>query len=137
MFSKLFNRLPLFVSALALVVFISCKDEKSDRSATETSETPAHTINNAQNNSSNNSGDVALNPAHGQPGHRCDIPVGQPLDSGSSSADSPVINATPKSPVINNTGNVPVNNNTATGDVNPPHGQPGHKCEIPVGAPLN
>jgi hypothetical protein len=22
-----------------------------------------------------------MNPAHGQPGHRCDIPVGQPLNS--------------------------------------------------------
>ena len=25
---------------------------------------------------------------------------------------------------------------TAPG-MNPPHGQPGHRCEIPVGAPLN
>jgi len=24
---------------------------------------------------------VALNPAHGQPGHRCDIAVGAPLNS--------------------------------------------------------
>lgn len=132
MFSKLFNRLPLFVSSLALVFFISCKDEKTDKSATETSETPAQTI----NNTTNNNGDVALNPAHGQPGHRCDIPVGQPLNSASSS-DSPVINATPSSPVINNSGSVPVNNNTTTGNVNPAHGQPGHKCEIPVGAPLD
>ena len=132
MFSKLFKSLPLFVSALALVVFISCKDEKKDESATETSETPAQTI----NNTTNNNGDVALNPAHGQPGHRCDIPVGQPLTSGSSS-NSPVINATPSSPVINNSGSVPVNNNTTTGSVNPPHGQPGHNCDIPVGAPLN
>ncbi len=137
MFSKLFKSLPLFVSALALVVFISCKDEKKDQSATETSETPAQTTNSAQNNTSNNNGDVALNPAHGQPGHRCDIPVGQPLNSGSSSADSPVINSTQSSPVINNNGNVPVNNNTTSGNVNPPHGQPGHNCDIPVGAPLN
>ncbi len=26
-----------------------------------------------------NSGDIKLNPAHGQPGHRCDIKVGDPL----------------------------------------------------------
>lgn len=54
--------------------------------------------------------EVALNPAHGQPGHRCDIAVGQPL------------NSQPK----------PQNN----AKVNPPHGQPGHRCDLAVGAPL-
>lgn len=135
MFSKLFKSLPLFVSALALVVFISCKDEKKDESATENSETPAETVNSAQNNSTTNNGDVAVNPAHGQPGHRCDIPVGAPLDG---SSKQQTIKTT-QSPVIKNSGSVPVNsNNTSTsGNVNPAHGQPGHRCDIPVGAPLN
>ena len=60
-----------------------------------------------------------LNPAHGQPDHRCDIPVGAPLDS---------------KPVQTNT--QPTVQATAPG-MNPPHGQPNHRCDIAVGAPLN
>lgn len=50
-----------------------------------------------------------LNPPHGQPGHRCDIPVGDPLPTTSA-------------------------NNSVK--INPAHGQPGHRCDIPVGDPL-
>ena len=84
-----------------------------------------------------------MNPPHGQPGHRCDIPVGASLStppkataapptqtlsvnkptSGSQPAETPELLKAP----------VP---ETAPG-MNPPHGQPGHKCEIPVGQPLN
>jgi hypothetical protein len=136
MFSNFFKRFSLIVSTLVLVVFISCKDEKSNKSTSESNDSPAQTITTPGANTSN-SADVAINPPHGQPGHRCDIKVGDPLPSGSSTSNSPVINTTQKSPVINNTGSVPVNNNTSTANLNPPHGQPGHRCEIPVGAPLN
>lgn len=62
---------------------------------------------------------VALNPAHGQPGHRCDIAVGAPLNS---------------APTIK----VPTDSVKAPGNgLNPAHGQPGHRCEIAVGAPLD
>jgi hypothetical protein len=75
---------------------------------------------------------AGLNPAHGQPGHRCDIPVGQPLNS----KPAPVVNqqqtVTPNTTPV--TPNLPVT--TATG-LNPAHGQPGHRCDIPVGQPLN
>lgn len=75
------------------------------------------------------SGDVALNPAHGQPGHDCAIPVGAPLNS--KPASNP--NMTPiQTPVQNQTSTAP----TGSGMVNPPHGQPGHDCAVPVGAPL-
>jgi hypothetical protein len=59
----------------------------------------------------------ALNPAHGQPGHRCDIAVGASLNSAPATTSV----------------------NTATGSqkLNPAHGQPGHRCDIAVGAPLN
>ncbi|SDI60112.1 hypothetical protein [Chryseobacterium jejuense] len=88
-----------------------------------------------------------MNPAHGQPGHRCDIPVGQPLNS------QPT--ATPASQNIsvgaNNTiqidpstaaqAKVAMNNSTqpvkTAPGMNPPHGQPGHRCDIPVGQPLS
>lgn len=70
-----------------------------------------------------------LNPAHGQPGHRCDIAVGAPLNS------APVAPVAVKPPVQQvTTPQAPVK--TAPG-MNPPHGQPGHRCDISVGAPLN
>ncbi|GGD91216.1 hypothetical protein GCM10011312_13770 [Planktosalinus lacus] len=117
-----------------MIVFISCKEDKSEKNAEETTETET-VKNETQNSTPNNNGDVAVNPAHGQPGHRCDIPVGAPLNG---SSKEQTIKST-QSPVIKNSGNVPVNsNNTSTGEnVNPAHGQPGHRCDIPVGAPLD
>jgi len=71
-----------------------------------------------------------INPAHGQPAHRCDLAVGAPLvntDGTPVPAASPQnIQATPALPA-------PV---PAGLKVNPPHGQPGHRCDIQVGAPL-
>lgn len=77
-----------------------------------------------------------MNPAHGQPGHRCDIAVGAPLSSpaGKPAAQpvtTPVQQSVQGAPSILNAPTT----NTAVG-MNPPHGQPGHKCEIPVGSPL-
>ncbi|WP_224490242.1 hypothetical protein [Robertkochia flava] len=65
---------------------------------------------------------AGVNPPHGQPGHRCDIPVG-------SSLDAPVRSTTPAASGLMNT-------NTSTATLNPPHGQPGHRCDLAVGAPL-
>jgi len=75
---------------------------------------------------------TGLNPAHGQPGHDCAIPVGAPLNTKNSS--SPMVNPGSSSPLINSGNPSPVQ--TAPG-MNPAHGQPGHDCTIPVGAPLN
>ena len=90
--------------AAALFAFASCTSDKAadanattntetttaapavNTPATGTSEMPAadpnaqmQTIQPAQQPAA--SGDVAMNPAHGQPNHRCDIPVGAPLNS--------------------------------------------------------
>ncbi|HNQ61034.1 MAG TPA: hypothetical protein PKJ62_01485 [Bacteroidia bacterium] len=102
----------------------------------------------------------ALNPAHGEPGHDCSIAVGAPLNSAKSDAGQ-TIQMT--NPVQNNS--VPAQNNVVpaqgpavinpaspapimatpsnnaspagtSGKVNPPHGEPGHDCAKPVGAPL-
>ncbi len=88
---------------------------------------------------------VKLNPEHGQPGHRCDIPVGAPLNSAPQQqpapAPTPSVQLTPPAqstpaavtpvqsapPSLSQSGNV---------KLNPEHGQPGHRCEIPVGQPL-
>lgn len=77
---------------------------------------------------------AALNPAHGQPGHRCDIPIGSPLNSKSLITSGTSTTAPATNPVTVNSTTKPVA--TAPG-MNPAHGQPGHRCDIPIGSPLN
>ncbi|HSD08565.1 hypothetical protein [Flavobacterium sp.] len=78
---------------------------------------------------------AGVNPAHGQPNHRCDIPVGAPLNSSANGTTTPQPNQVQMQPQIV-TQPVTVKNVTSKG-MNPPHGQPNHRCDIPVGAPLN
>ena len=98
-------------------------------------------------------GSGALNPPHGEPGHRCEINVGAPLNSASATS-SPAAPAAiqvspggPTTPSINMTsGNPspvqsiqvtpPVSSGPTPAGMNPPHGEPGHDCAIPVGSPL-
>lgn len=112
----------------------------------------------------------ALNPAHGEPFHRCDIAVGAPLDGpATQQGDSPIKQSTvPKSffktvqsesaatkatqnaqptpqattTVTPNASQVQPTPQAATSATtpkpknNPAHGQPHHRCDIAVGAPL-
>jgi hypothetical protein len=90
---------------------------------------------------------VVLNPAHGLPGHRCDIPVGSPLPGTPVRTDGGVQNSA-SAPAASNPArlssvseSVPVTPgnitpSASTPRLNPPHGEPGHRCEIPVGSPL-
>lgn len=76
-----------------------------------------------------------MNPPHGQPGHRCDIPVGAPLNS-------PITTKTASTPIVTQPGVTMVSSPTVPATptpkgMNPPHGQAGHRCDIPVGSPLN
>lgn len=109
------------------------------------------------------SSQAGMNPEHGQPGHRCDIPVGAPLDSPPQAQDAGGPQVTPIE--LSPDGSVPQTapaqpggarsimdanggaqqqlapaqapgGGGATAGVNPPHGEPGHDCSIPVGAPL-
>lgn len=83
---------------------------------------------------------AGLNPAHGQPGHRCDITVGAPLNSPVQNTASPQVQSSPvtTTPVIQQqaTGQKAPSIGNSTGKINPPHGQPGHDCAVQVGAPL-
>jgi len=78
------------------------------------------------------SGDA--NPPHGEPGHRCDIPVGAPLSSAPASPGA--ASAAPQIQQVPNPGAAPAGPSAASGKANPAHGQPGHRCDIPVGSPL-
>ncbi|MEO7924887.1 MAG: hypothetical protein ABIR30_14480 [Chitinophagaceae bacterium] len=84
---------------------------------------------------------AGLNPAHGQPGHRCDIAVGAPLDSKPAETKTSLpVNTTPSiqtTPVVIGQPAQPATASKTTAGLNPAHGQPGHRCDISVGAPLD
>jgi hypothetical protein len=119
-----------------------------------------------------NSAEVMLNPPHGEPFHRCDIPVGAPLPSANTNSQvatsqvqtpapqvstsqvqttSPQVSSTPPNPANNpfaptienasrfnpsQTRSTTTANSGTKPHLNPPHGQPFHRCDIPVGSPL-
>lgn len=111
----------LAILALGFFLVISCKDEAN------TEVTPVETEVNPTSTTEGTT--AALNPEHGQPGHRCDIPVGTPLDQAKATNTQQTQTVSP---------NVsPVWTKDAAPAKNPAHGQPGHRCDIPVGADLD
>ena len=93
-----------------------------------------------------------MNPAHGEPGHRCDISVGAPLNSAPTNSTKPAAvngatNITPMSTATQNSSIIPALQNTSisipaktasafSDKINPAHGQPGHDCKVAVGQTL-
>ncbi|MFE3867160.1 hypothetical protein ACFX5E_03615 [Flavobacterium sp. LS2P90] len=84
-----------------------------------------------------------MNPAHGQPGHRCDIAVGAPLNSPVATAKNTLptqqVTSQQSQSVATNpatTVTTPVVTTPTPEGMNPPHGQTNHRCDIAVGAPL-
>lgn len=71
---------------------------------------------------------AAVNPAHGQPNHRCDIPVGASLNLPVQPSLNMQPSVAPPTPKIQG---------AVAGGINPPHGELGHDCSVAVGAPLN
>lgn len=150
------------LSAFLTLGLLSCKDIQKETPATPEAEqqatTPAQEVpaqNETQEETPAKSNETSdnLNPAHGQPGHRCDIPVGAPLDtplhqhdhnaqppsqpqaaaSGANGSGPFLVNDQAKSRLQNQGSST---GTTTSGNVNPPHGQPGHRCDINVGDPL-
>jgi hypothetical protein len=76
-----------------------------------------------------------MNPPHGEPNHRCDIAVGAPLNSKPAPTNAQPVAVNTQQPAVTTT-QVPAQTKTAPG-MNPPHGEPNHRCDIAVGAPLN
>ena len=168
----------LILSALTATLALACNDAPKEESATET--TPMETTvapatesvasDNAMNSGMPDAGQAPasvpvttpasaasgkkLNPPHGEPGHICEIPVGEPLpdnnapggvkvqtpppanlqdpNAGKPSSPAPVSIMNQSAPVAQPAA---APGKTAPG-MNPPHGEPGHDCAIPVGAPL-
>ncbi|WP_192822153.1 hypothetical protein [Rufibacter sp. LB8] len=137
------NSSRLFLVA-SLLVAMGCSEKKNTANgsftptpATFSTNTPAA----AGDTTGGNAGaTAALNPPHGQPGHRCDIQVGAPLNG--SPAQTPaasagtVVSPTPTPVPVAAPTPVPAMPTATAPGMNPPHGQPGHDCSIAVGAPL-
>lgn len=79
---------------------------------------------------------AGVNPAHGQPNHRCDIAVGAPLNTAVSGGVSAQPTALQTTQAAASSQNVTAKTVTPKG-MNPPHGETNHRCDIAVGAPLN
>lgn len=161
----------LFVSLFC----ISCNNETEEETAAPATQAIPNTTSTppgvtAAPTNTTSASTQALNPAHGAPGHRCDIAVGAPLNSPAATTAGTIPNQRPgqMSPLMQ--ANPSANNNVSTTNIppatvqsgqpvqapaisrpvttsapttttaagmNPPHGQPNHRCDIAVGAPLN
>ncbi len=78
----------------------------------------------------------AVNPAHGKPGHRCEIAVGAPLNSPPQAPEQQLNSTTPAPALVQSSPAKLPRPAAKSGRINPAHGQPGHSCAIPVGQPL-
>ena len=146
------------ITLLSAILFTSCKKDPDTAAKLQKNVVPftvvgsqmkndANIANQPQQNTVTNAVPNAapvqkgMNPAHGQPGHRCDIPVGSPLNS-TPAKSAPTAAAAPVQqnvPVPTSTvPNVlkPAENTVTAEGMNPPHGQENHRCDIAVGAPL-
>lgn len=131
---------------LSLIFLVSCdsKPENKEQIAAPSALQPAtNSILQGSNDSTGASTQgVTLNPQHGEPGHRCDIAVGAPLNAPATTstiqpnAPTPVPGATTPA-ATTEAKKVTPNSTDATAALNPKHGEPGHRCDIAVGAPLN
>lgn len=122
-----YRKLGFTLGVAVLGLLSSCKDEAN----TETTE-PAQTTTTPATQNGEQPMTAQVNPQHGLPGHRCDIPVGAPLNSAAGTQQqmqTTQSNTTQSSTVS------PIRVDQSP-QVNPPHGQPGHDCSIPVGAEL-
>ena len=152
------------LGVLSSVLFVSCKKEEEVKPVEETQQ-PAQPFSGEawlkqtvggqnqqpvqqqavqQSTTTQMQTTAGLNPPHGQPGHRCEIPVGAPLDSKPAQKTQPqttqVVTTKPtEQPVMkinSNSGSTTITGTSTPPGMNPPHGQEGHRCDIAVGAPL-
>ena len=162
------------IALFAALGLVSCNDKKAEPTTT-TSDTTAttdaapvdphaghnhapgeghdHDHGAATTNTADTKTAAGMNPAHGQPGHRCDIPVGAPLNSppGQGAGQTSAPTAQPSQGGFLGGGNAQAPAQQAApqqqmppqqtapgmkGKPNPAHGQPGHRCDVSVGQPL-
>lgn len=139
---------PIHLLGLSLMVALSaCSSQQEDAAdtttpaATTAPAAPTTTITSAPMDAqapSASTGTVSdPNPPHGEPGHRCEIPVGASL-SGTPPSSGPVDQMpTTQAITMPQMSAQPAAGASSTPPgMNPPHGEPGHDCAVPVGSPL-
>lgn len=143
---KIISKIALVLSSVYLM---GCSGGATDKIENEDSgDTPTQAEQPAQNpqgqtqaaGNAGGNGDVAVNPPHGEPGHDCDIAVGAPLDGsaqGSGEIQGQEVEVQGQEVEIQTQQGQQGTPQGVEEGLNPPHGEPGHDCEIPVGAPLN
>lgn len=128
LYLKYFKKSLVLLPFVMVFFVLSCeKKEKMPPASVQEDLRTKNFVIPAENADAEANANVAKNPAHGEPGHRCDIPVGAPLNS------PPNPSTAPQVPIQNQPSTTAP---TGSGKINPPHGQPGHDCAVPVGAPL-
>lgn len=154
------------IALFAAIGLVSCKDTKAEATETPAETTPTTEAaaqpetnsadphaghNHAPGEGHDHATETAagMNPPHGQPGHRCDIAVGAPLNSAPAqpTASTPA-NSAGQGFLGSESGQATQQatpqqaapaQQTAPGmqgKPNPAHGQPGHRCDVSVGQPL-
>lgn len=123
------------ILAASLLCLASCTDTKKTESATTgIGTTPLNLPAQSSQAQPAANATAGVNPEHGQPGHRCDIPVGASLSTPVQA--NPTLPTSSTTPAPFPTTTTSSNTKVAPG-MNPPHGEPGHDCAVEVGAPLN
>ena len=155
------KKLLVLITVFSFFTLISCGPSNKDLDQTQNQEqpTPVDTEEaqsfKAESSTEQYGSEVMLNPPHGEPNHRCDIPVGAPLNSPPANTNMQTTgkSAVNTTPITINQPVTPTNENavrtnpsqtqsTMPGNIgdkprlNPPHGQPHHRCDIPVGSSL-
>ena len=119
---------------LVITVLCACNNEKKETAQTVIP-TPtgiqglqkSNTIQQVVQSSKSN---LIFNPPHGQAGHTCTLAVGAPLNQTAAVQPQQKVaqQAIPAPPATQV--------NTSGKKLNPKHGEPGHRCDIAIGAPL-
>ncbi len=114
---------------LITILLVSCNNSKPVERipAEQIAAEPAEPLPEPAPKTVTSNGNLAINPAHGEPGHRCDIQVGAPLPGAATTVNPAIFEASQQTAPTQQ---------AVSSNLNPAHGEPGHRCDIPVGSPL-
>lgn len=129
------------IYAIAIISLSACNSKNTNTEETQTPQTnqfpPNQTAPVATTEQQSNTSGLLTNPAHGLPGHDCALPVGAPLKQNVSNTQTNAVPAQTVTVPAPQPTSQPVAQQPSSGQkLNPAHGEPGHDCAKPVGAPL-
>lgn len=122
-------------AAYFLFIFLMSCDNKSDKKEATIFPPSTVTSNPFSTSTDTSTSGLTLNPEHGKPGHRCELAVGAPLNTASTTNSTQPTIVPPSIPA--QVQKIAPNPNNSSVTLNPQHGEPGHRCDIAVGSPLS